>query len=422
MGALYLGVQRGAAGFRRRVAIKRPHPHLLADETFRKMIVDEATHASIVRHPHVVSVDDVECLDGETLLVMNYVEGGSLSQLVSARAPLPAPIALRIAADIALALDAIHGAKSEEGAPLFLVHRDVSPQNILVGIDGVARLTDFGVATSRAATPTAAALRGKVGYLAPECIADGAYGAATDIYALGVVLWECLTGARLFRSDTDVDSLRLASMARVRKPSAYVDELGIAIDDVVLRALARIPSDRFRTAAAFSEALELAGELASRTEVGEFVQSVCGPEVERRRRELRALEEEETPFPLLRKKSDAKAPTSEGHLHAAFRLPDAEATRSATPLALADAAARTGDEGAYASLTFTPGNVPSVAMKLPVGYTRGSQRPKAPRSKVRVAAAVVFAAGVLAATAFLSYAGLSEDGPHATTTTSATMH
>ncbi|CAN5921492.1 hypothetical protein BH11MYX4_BH11MYX4_23530 [soil metagenome] len=146
MGSVYIGIQRGAAGFKRPVAIKRAHPHLLADPSFRDTILREARNASAVRHPNVVSVDDVEETDGELLLVMDYVEGTSLSHVLAATPLLAPAVAVRIVMDVCSALNAIHIAKNEEGAALGLVHRDVSPQNILVDTDGHALLTDFGIA------------------------------------------------------------------------------------------------------------------------------------------------------------------------------------------------------------------------------------------------------------------------------------
>ena len=179
MGTVYVGCLRGAAGFRRLVAIKRAHPHLLEDPRTREMLVAEARVASRIHHVNVVSVLDVEELEGEMLLVMDYVDGPSLAQLVTEgqrlRAPIPPAVALRIVLDACAGLEATHAATDENGERLGLVHRDVSPHNILVGVDGVAKLTDFGIAKAtrdRSLTETGT-LKGKIPYMAPEYLAGG---------------------------------------------------------------------------------------------------------------------------------------------------------------------------------------------------------------------------------------------------------
>jgi serine/threonine-protein kinase len=197
MATVYVGRLRGVEGFSRQVAIKRAHPHLVEDPAFRRMLIAEARLAARIHHPNVVSVQDVDEADGELLLAMDYVEGAALSSLlgaaIHAERPLPPAIAVRVILDAALGLHAAHTLTDEEGHPLGLVHRDVSPHNILVGLDGVARITDFGIAkcmtSNTAGTATATGvLKGKLAYMAPEYVEHGDIDARGDVFARGVVL------------------------------------------------------------------------------------------------------------------------------------------------------------------------------------------------------------------------------------------
>lgn len=291
MGTVYLGQQRGAAGFQRLVAIKRAHPHLLEDAAVVKMLTMEARLASLVRHPNVVSVTDVEDADGELLLVMDYVEGASLSELNGPTnpAPMPLPIALRIVLDACEGLDALHQATDEEGDPLGIVHRDVSPQNVLVGTDGVARLADFGIARAYAVDSHTSFIRGKPGYMAPEYISSAIATPATDVFALGVVAWETLTRRRLYKGLTDIDAVQRVQKMDIPRPSSIDPGISSAIDDAVMRALAKDPAERFPTARDFGIALAIAARglpnlsdrppssrgpnstVATRAEVGRYV-------------------------------------------------------------------------------------------------------------------------------------------------------
>ncbi|HVH47117.1 MAG TPA: serine/threonine-protein kinase [Labilithrix sp.] len=275
MGAVYIGVQRGAAGFERLVAIKRTHGHLLDDPDTREMILREARNASAVRHPNVVSINDVEEIDGELILVMDYVDGGSLSQLLKSGKRLPIGVVLSIVLDACAGLSAIHTAKDHHGMVLGLVHRDVSPQNILVGLDGAARITDFGIAKSiRDPSRTAKSVRrGKFGYMAPEYLLAGASSTGSDVFALGVVLWEALAGRRLFKGETDQDSIRLTSAAEVPSLREIHPEVTPELEEVVRMALARSPLDRLQSMADFGQQLEAAtqGLVAPRSEVSEWV-------------------------------------------------------------------------------------------------------------------------------------------------------
>ncbi len=299
MGTVYVARLRGAAGFRRLVAVKRAHPHLVEQKSFAKMLLKEAHLASLISHPNAVSVMDVEELEGELLLVMDYVDGVPLSALITALDPdegdhVPAAVAVRILLDIAAGLHACHTATDEDGEELGLVHRDVSPQNILVGADGQSRLTDFGIAKSLTQddklTQTGGT-KGKSGYMAPEYALDGDLDRRSDVFGLGVVMWETLSGQRLFRGATQLDTLRLLTETDAAPVSEVATWLSDGLDHVIAVALERDPNRRFDTAEAFGHALELAARkldlVARHREVGELVRKLFGDSLEERRRAVR---------------------------------------------------------------------------------------------------------------------------------------
>ena len=301
MATVYVGRLGGAHGFSRLVAVKRAHAHLLLDRSFRRMLIGEARIAARIHHPNVVSVVDIEDLDGELLLVMDYVEGASLSELTQAAAaaktPLPAGVALRIAVDACNGLHAAHELCDESGKPLKLVHRDVSPQNILVGIDGLARIADFGIAKSVSLSSTAntltetGALKGKLAYMAPEYVQGETIDARADVFAMGVVAWEILTRQRLFRGPNEAETLGRVVRLEAPPVSSVVPGLGADLDAAVAMALVKAPAARFASAGAFAQALEIAaqraGALASHAEVARLVKALIGPSLEARRAKVR---------------------------------------------------------------------------------------------------------------------------------------
>ena len=226
MATVHLGRLLGPVGFSRTVAIKRSHPEIATDPEFVSMFLDEARLAARIRHPNVVSTLDVVALEGELFFVMDYVQGESLSRLMRAskllEQKIPPAIACTILAGVLHGLHAAHEAKSERGEPLNIVHRDVSPQNILVGVDGIARVLDFGVAKAvgRIATTREGQIKGKLAYMAPEQL-SGDNSRQSDIYAAAVVLWEVLTGERLFQADNPGELLNLVLHRKVPAPSEH---------------------------------------------------------------------------------------------------------------------------------------------------------------------------------------------------------
>jgi serine/threonine-protein kinase len=280
MATVHLGRLAGAEGFSRTVAVKRLHPQFAKDPEFSAMLLDEARVAARVRHPNVVPTLDVVAQSGELFLVMEYVQGESLARLVRAarrdETPVPLPVVLAIMAGVLHGLHAAHEARDEHGTPLDIIHRDVSPQNVLVGVDGVPRILDFGIARAvgRAHTTRDGEIKGKLAYMSPEQLRQGMVDRRTDIYAAGVVLWELLTSERLFWSDSEGGTVTKILEHRVAPPSTLAENVSAALDAVTLQALALEPSARFGTARQMALALERCGSVASPTQLGEWVDSL----------------------------------------------------------------------------------------------------------------------------------------------------
>jgi serine/threonine-protein kinase len=283
MATVHLGRLRGVGGFARTVAIKRLHPQFARDPEFVSMFFDEARLAARIQHPNVVSVLDVVASERELFLVMDYVHGEGLSKLLKrARSngiPAPANIVCAILIDLLYGLHAAHEALSERGDPLNIVHRDVSPQNVLVGVDGVARVLDFGIAKAalRANQSTRTGqLKGKLGYMAPEQIATGTVDRRADVYSAAVVLWEALTGERLFPT-LETGALIAQILTRDhRPPSQWCPDLSAGLDAIVLRGLARKPEDRYASAHDMAADLEQAVQPATPRAIGEWVMRIAG--------------------------------------------------------------------------------------------------------------------------------------------------
>lgn len=283
MARVYLGRQLGAAGFARTVAIKRMLPHLVEDQRLVTMFIDEARLAARIRHPNVVPILDVVSDGSELFLVMEYVAGEALGMiqrtLHQREERVPPEIASSIVTGVLYGLHAAHEAVTEEGKPLDLVHRDVSPQNILVGADGVARVLDFGVAKAVGRlqqTTQRGQLKGKLGYVAPEQLSSGgAVTRAADIYASGVVLWELLAGRKLFTADNQGAIMLRILDGEIPPLSEVAPDAPPAAAEVVERAIARAPGDRFASALEMATALERAIPPASPGRVAAWVQGVA---------------------------------------------------------------------------------------------------------------------------------------------------
>ena len=246
------------------------------------MLLDEARLAARIRHPNVVPTLDVVSSGTEMLLVMEYVPGESLARLAQASTTRQERIPLRVASAVLCGalhgLHAAHEATDERGTPLEIVHRDVSPQNILVGCDGVARLLDFGVAkaVSRLTETRSGELKGKLAYMAPEQFRRAPVDRRADIYAAGVVLWELLVGRRLHAGGSDAEIIERVLYGHPEAPSTLEPAVPASVDAVVLRALARNPDDRYATTAEMAGELEAALGVASVAEIKAWVNELAG--------------------------------------------------------------------------------------------------------------------------------------------------
>ncbi|WP_338871587.1 serine/threonine-protein kinase [Myxococcus stipitatus] len=261
MGQIFLAREHGT-GFERLVVLKLILPHLAEDDEFLSMFLDEAGLVARLTHPNLITILDLTQIEARHCLAMEYVQGDDVRRLDKySRAqgkPLSVGMILRIIADAAAGLHYAHQARDVQGKPMRLVHRDVSPQNILVGFDGGVKVIDFGVAkaaTSSANTATGV-LKGKYPYMSPEQAGGLAIDARSDQFALGVVMWELLTGKRLFKGDSDMMTLRLVKDCQVPRPSQLNPKLPPGLDEVVLKALAPTPDERYPDCGALRLALE----------------------------------------------------------------------------------------------------------------------------------------------------------------------
>ena len=263
MAELYKARRSGVEGFQKIVAIKRILPHLADNEEFIAMFADEAKLAAQLNHPNIVHIFDLGKIEGGGYFIaMEYVDGRDLRALLNAAhetgVPLPAPLAVYVASKVAAALDYAHRRKDAEGRELTIVHRDVSPQNILISYEGDIKLCDFGIAkaASKASTTQSGALKGKVQYMSPEQAWGKPIDRRSDLFSLGSVLFEMLTGQKLFRGDSDLTVLEKVRAAQVGPPSAVNPEVPKNLDTVVLRALAREPEERYANASDMLRDLE----------------------------------------------------------------------------------------------------------------------------------------------------------------------
>jgi serine/threonine protein kinase len=296
MATVHLGQLLGPVGFSRTVAIKRLHPHFARDPEFVAMFLDEARLAARIRHPNVVSTLDVVVLQGELFVVMDYVHGEALSKLIRTSGALPPSIAASLIAGVLYGLHAAHEAKTDDGAPLRIVHRDVSPQNVLVGVDGTARVVDFGVAKAvgRLQTTREGALKGKIAYMSPEQISTDTVDRRTDIYAASVVLWEMLTGKRLFQADNEVRVIQKVLSGQIQPPSKLA-AVPRELDALVMKGLARDPNERFATAYEMAEQVQRIA-FATPGQVSEWVQKLSAQTIEQRAKKIAEVESRiETP-------------------------------------------------------------------------------------------------------------------------------
>lgn len=296
MAQVRLGRVEGALGFSRTVAVKRLHAHLAKDPDFVAMLVDEARLAGNIHHPNVVATIDVVAENDELFVVMEYVHGASLASLLTAartsKQSVPHPVAVRVAVDFLSGLHAAHEALSPDGHVMGIVHRDVSPQNVLVGADGVSRVIDFGIAKARDRVQTTreGELKGKLGYMAPEQLLGLSVDRRTDVYGAAMVLWEMLVGRRRSEGMNEGQIVTQAVTGSIASPKSFDASIPNEIDQVVTRALAKEKEARFDTAADMAAALENY-EMASTRDVAEWVAQLLPDVLDHRAQLLAVLRE-----------------------------------------------------------------------------------------------------------------------------------
>lgn len=279
MATLFLARINGPQKFEKLLAIKKIHDHLLAEKDFVAMFRDEARIAALIHHPNVVATFDLGVIENSYFIAMEYVHGQTVKDLMNAGArredPLHWSYAVRIASEVAKGLHAAHTLHSHTGEALKVIHRDVSPQNILVSYDGHVKLVDFGIAyaAEKLSHTDAGKLKGKLSYMSPEQVSGKPVDHRSDIFSLGTVLFELITQRRLFKESNDASTLLKVRAARVPDLQHFDPKCPPELDALVRKALARDPEDRFPTAEAFAEALD---ELlvATKTRVGR--QQVAG--------------------------------------------------------------------------------------------------------------------------------------------------
>lgn len=260
MATLYLALHHGIEGFMKVVALKRVLPHLAASRTGVHMFLQEARLAARLDHPNIVTTYELGQVGSDYFISMEYLPGEDL-RVMQRRArqqqrSIPVELVAAIVKRCANGLHYAHELRDPDGKPLHLVHRDVSPSNILVTYHGAVKVVDFGIARAQSAGPAPSAFQGKFAHSAPEQLERGPIDRRTDVFCLGIVLWELLTGRRLFRGPDPASTCDAVLRQHIVAPSRVRSDVPAALDSIALRALARDPRDRFQSAAELYEAVD----------------------------------------------------------------------------------------------------------------------------------------------------------------------
>jgi serine/threonine-protein kinase len=296
MATVWAARQRGTRGFNKTVAIKTMLPALSDDAQFEQMFLDEAALAARIHHPNVAEILDLGEQDDVLYIVMEWVEGEALSVIHKAakrnHAQIPLRLALRIVRQAAAALHAAHELRDENDTPLHLVHRDVSPQNILCTYDGLVKLVDFGVAKAvgrAGGETTAGQLKGKVPYMSPEQARGGVVDRRTDVFALGIVLYKLTTGLHPFLGDNDIATMRNIISRPLIPPRLKNPAFPVEVEQILLRSLQKDPEKRYPNMAEVGQAVErvLGGMGVGDDDLGVFVRSTMGDHGTKRRASIR---------------------------------------------------------------------------------------------------------------------------------------
>jgi eukaryotic-like serine/threonine-protein kinase len=297
MATVHVGRLDGAGGFSRVVAIKRLLPNLVQNEEFTQMLLKEARLAARVRHPNVVPTIDVVASKGDVLLVLEYVHGEALSSLCRRQAKekkehIPLEVGLSVMQDVLQGLSAVHEATDEKGKLLGLVHRDISPPNVLVGADGQTRVLDFGIAKAlehlEDSNPNR--VKGKSGYMSPEQIRGERLTQRSDVFSAGIILWELLATHRLFMAEKETERMQKILDGNYPKPTEFRPELSSKVEAVVMRALELDAEKRFASAREFAAALEASAPGGSSRRVALWVNDLAAETLASRARLVAQVE------------------------------------------------------------------------------------------------------------------------------------
>src|SRR5581483_3149837 len=264
MAEIFRARQTGAHGFEKILVIKRILPHLAADPEFLAMFIDEAKLQCGLQHPKIVQVLEFGQADNQYFIALEYIDGmdalGLLRACAHRRQRLPVRLAVHVACEVLDALDYAHGKRGDDGAPLGIVHRDVSPSNIFISRRGDVKLGDFGIARAiepqRQSKTQSGTLKGKYGYMAPEQVIGSHVDGRADLFAVGIVLAEMLMGRRLFTAPNDLDVLLMVRDARLDRLDRHGGDIPPPLRALLNKALARDPLERFPTAGALRDALQ----------------------------------------------------------------------------------------------------------------------------------------------------------------------
>jgi eukaryotic-like serine/threonine-protein kinase len=278
MARVYRAVVRGAAGFQRAVALKRIREHLTDNTEFVRMFIEEARVCSELDHANIVQVQDFGFDNHGYFLIMEWIDGVNvgeyMDQLAKTGSAMPWRFATAICAQVLSGLAAAHARVDDQGEPAPVIHRDVTPQNILLGVNGVVKLTDFGLARAMDRAPMTGpdVVKGKLSYLAPELLFGQPATVTSDLYSLGIVLWEMLAGERLFWADSASERVRKVREAEIPPLAARRPSVPHAVVAIVDKALARNPTQRFQDAESMQAALQhaLGDQLVSARELGQL--------------------------------------------------------------------------------------------------------------------------------------------------------
>lgn len=292
MASVHMALAQGALGFSRVVAVKQLHPHFASNAGVVGMLVDEARLMSRIRNIHVVPILDVIERDGEVFVIMEYVRGAPLDFLIAEHRRsgnlVPVEIAVAVIGGALRGLHAAHETADWDGRPLEVVHRDFTPQNILVGVGGVPRVIDFGVAKAmgRAEITASGEFRGKLAYASPEALRGDAINRRTDLFAAGTIIWELLTGERLFHGETDPETFDNVVRRRIPNPREFGAGEGgnrgtAELASVVMKALERDPELRPASALEMANHLESACLPARAPEVARWVEHLASERLAR---------------------------------------------------------------------------------------------------------------------------------------------